>query len=157
MGLEPGLGAGHVFFAHPGVAGAGELVGAAGESYEFHLFTQALQDGDVLSAPGDGQRTSDSRCGDNTGVGTFNETMNDNAEQVTRKLFPLLGYGGLEMEFDLSVIEALGEDENARVTRESQMLDRGVLTINEVRRARSLPDVPWGNDPPSRLRQGQPT
>ena len=67
------------------------------------------------------------------------------AEQVTRKLFPLLGYGGLEMEFDLSVIEALGEDENARVTRESQMLDRGVLTINEVRRARNLPDVPWGD------------
>jgi phage portal protein BeeE len=79
------------------------------------------------------------------------------AEQVTRKLFPLLGYGGLEMEFDLSVIEALGEDENARVTRESQMLDRGVLTINEVRRARSLPDVLWGNDPPCRRRLGQPT
>ena len=61
------------------------------------------------------------------------------------------------MEFDLSVIGVLGEDENARVTRESQMLDCGVFTINEVRRARSLPDVPWGNDPPSRLRQGQPT
>jgi hypothetical protein len=49
------------------------------------------------------------------------------------------------MEFDLSVIEALGEDENARVTRESQMLDCGVFTINEVRRARNLPDVPWGD------------
>ena len=67
------------------------------------------------------------------------------AEQVTRKLFPLLGYADLEMEFDLTAIEALAEDENARTTRESQLLDRGVLTINEVRRTRNLPDVPWGN------------
>ena len=68
------------------------------------------------------------------------------AEQVTRKLLPLLGYDNLEVEFDLSVIEALAEDENARTTRESQLLDRGVLTINEVRRTRNLPDVPWGNE-----------
>ena len=68
------------------------------------------------------------------------------AEQVTRNLFPLLGYDGLEMGFDLSVIEALSEDETARTSRESQLLDRGVLTINEVRRTRNLPDVPWGNE-----------
>jgi hypothetical protein len=37
------------------------------------------------------------------------------------------------------------------------MLDCGVFTINEVRRARSLPDVLWGNDPPCRRRLGQPT
>ena len=67
------------------------------------------------------------------------------AEQVTRKLFPLLGYPDLEMQFDLSAIEALAEDENARASREAQLLDRGVLTINEVRRSRGLPDVPWGN------------
>ena len=67
------------------------------------------------------------------------------AGQVTRKLFPLLGYPDLEMQFDLTAIEALAEDENARAARESQLLDRGVLTINEVRRARGLPDVPWGN------------
>ena len=70
------------------------------------------------------------------------------AEQVTRKLFPLLGYPDLEMEFDLSAIEALADDENARASRESQLLDRGVLTINEVRRSRGLPDVPWGNEWP---------
>ena len=67
------------------------------------------------------------------------------AEQVTRNLFPLLGYEGLEMEFDLASIEALAEDENARAAREAQLLDRGVLTINEVRRSRGLPDVPWGD------------
>ena len=49
------------------------------------------------------------------------------------------------MEFDLKSIEALAEDENARTTRESQLLDRGVLTINEVRQAHNLPNVPWGN------------
>ena len=70
------------------------------------------------------------------------------AEQVTRKLFPMLGYPDLEMEFDLSAIEALAEDENARAAREAQLLDRGVLTINEVRRSRGLPDVPWGHTPP---------
>ena len=67
------------------------------------------------------------------------------AEQVTRKLFPLLGYPNLELQFDLSAIEALAEDQNARTTRETQLLDRGVLTINEVRRARNLPGVPWGD------------
>ena len=60
------------------------------------------------------------------------------AGQVTRQLFPLLGYPGLELEFDLSAIEALAEDENARAAREAQLLDRGVLTINEVRRSRNL-------------------
>ena len=67
------------------------------------------------------------------------------AGQVTRNLLPLLGYPDLEMEFDLASIEALAEDENARTAREAQLLDRGVLTINEVRRSRNLPDVPWGD------------
>ena len=66
------------------------------------------------------------------------------ADQVTRNLFPALGYGDLELEFDLTAIEALNEDESTRVSREVQLLDRGVLTINEVRRSRKLPDVPWG-------------
>ena len=67
------------------------------------------------------------------------------AQQVSRHLFPLLGYPNLEMEFDLSAIEALAEDENARANREAQLLDRGVLTINEVRQTRGLPPVPWGD------------
>ncbi|NQW24088.1 MAG: phage portal protein [SAR202 cluster bacterium] len=67
------------------------------------------------------------------------------ADQVTRNLFPSLGYGDLKMEFDLTAIEALNEDESTRVTREVQLLDRGVLTINEVRRTRNLADVPWGD------------
>jgi len=68
------------------------------------------------------------------------------ANQITRNLFPALGYPGLELEFDLTAIEALSEDESTRVSREVQLLDRGVLTINEVRRSRNLADVPWGDD-----------
>ena len=66
-------------------------------------------------------------------------------EQLTRMLLPKLGYQNLEVEFDLSGIEVLREDENSRVARDAQLLDRGVLTINEVRRSRDLPDVPWGD------------
>lgn len=68
-------------------------------------------------------------------------------EQLNRMLLPRLGYPQLSVEFDLSAIEALQEDENNRVQRESALLDRGVLTINEVRRERNLPEVPWGDRP----------
>ena len=66
-------------------------------------------------------------------------------EQLNRMLLPRMGYGDLVVQFDSSSVEALREDENSRVTRESQLLDRGVLTINEVRRSRNLSDVPWGD------------
>jgi hypothetical protein len=66
-------------------------------------------------------------------------------EHLNRMLLPRLGYPDLVVQFDLSAIESLREDENSRVSREAQLLDRGVLTINEVRRTRNLPDVPWGD------------
>ena len=59
----------------------------------------------------------------------------------------MLGYPELRVEFDLESIEALREDQGHRVEREAKLLDRGVLTINEVRRQRNLPDVPWGDAP----------
>ena len=68
-------------------------------------------------------------------------------EQINEKLLPMLGYSGVRIEFDLADIEAVQEDENDRANREALLLDRGVLTINEVRRSRNLPDVPWGNEP----------
>ena len=46
----------------------------------------------------------------------------------------------------MNAVEALGDDEGAKVAREAQLLDRGVLTINEFRRSRNLPDVPWGDE-----------
>ena len=68
-------------------------------------------------------------------------------EHLNRMLLPRLGYPELSLEFDLTAIEAMQEDENSRVNRQMQLLDRGVLTINEVRRQRNLPDVPWGDEP----------
>ena len=68
-------------------------------------------------------------------------------EQLNEKLLPRLGYAGLHVAFDLSEIEALQGDEDNRVVRETRLLDRGVLTINEIRRRRNLPDVPWGDTP----------
>ncbi len=66
-------------------------------------------------------------------------------EHLNSELLPRLGYTSLTAEFDLSAIEAMSEDETERVDRETKLLDHGVLTINEVRRARHLPEVPWGN------------
>ena len=77
-------------------------------------------------------------------------------EQLNEKLLPLLGYPDLRVEFDLKAIEALREDENSRVQREMNLLDRGVLTINEVRRQRNLPDVPWGDMPLGPAAQREP-
>ena len=68
-------------------------------------------------------------------------------EQLNEKLLPRLCYPDLQASFDLGAIEALRVDEDSRVQREAQMLDRGVLTINEVRRDRDLPEVPWGDRP----------
>jgi HK97 family phage portal protein len=67
--------------------------------------------------------------------------------QVNTQLLPRLGYYGVKAELDLSGVEALQEGEEQRVKRESEYLDRGVITINEVRQERGLPPVPWGNEP----------
>ena len=72
-------------------------------------------------------------------------------EQLNQKLLPLLGYPNLRLEFDLSSVEALREDQMARVDRDVKLLDRGVLTINEVRRRHNLPDVPWGDGAPGEV------
>ncbi len=68
-------------------------------------------------------------------------------EHLNSELLPRLGYGGLTVEFDLSAIEAMNEDETERVEREAKLLDRGVVTINEVRKGRNLGEVPWGDVP----------
>ena len=66
-------------------------------------------------------------------------------EQLSQKLLAQLGYPGITLRFETSNIEALRQDEDSLVNRQSMLLDRGVLTINEVRRQHNLPDVPWGN------------
>ena len=69
------------------------------------------------------------------------------ADQLNHHLLPQLGYHHLQIQFDLTSIEALQEDQNKRVQREIQLLDRGVLTINELRQNHHLPPVPWGHHP----------
>jgi len=69
-------------------------------------------------------------------------------EQLNRMLLPRIGYTDLTVAFDLSSIEALKEDENSGVSLDVQLLDRGVLTINEVRRSRGLTGVPPGDAGP---------
>lgn len=54
---------------------------------------------------------------------------------------------GVEVGFDLSEIDELNEALDALVTRNVQLLDRQVITINEVREELGLEAVAWGNVP----------
>jgi HK97 family phage portal protein len=78
------------------------------------------------------------------------------SQVLTGKLLPKLGYPGYTVTFDLSNIEALNELEEPRLRRETAYLDRGVLTINEVRVSRGLSEVPWGNDPDAPAKRVHP-
>ena len=80
-------------------------------------------------------------------------------EHLNSELLPRLGYEGLTAQFDISTIEAMNEDETERVNRESKLLDRGVLTINEVSAGRgTCRTVPWGDmwQPPERHAPAKP-
>jgi HK97 family phage portal protein len=66
------------------------------------------------------------------------------AAEITEQLLSLFG-GDMVAEFDDSDIDALHEAETAKWERESGQLDRGVLKINEWRKEKGLPTVPWGD------------
>ena len=66
--------------------------------------------------------------------------------KITNVLLPALGFANMAVQFDLSNIKALTEEEEPRLKREVDYLDRGVLTINEVRASRGLTDIEGGND-----------
>lgn len=66
------------------------------------------------------------------------------ATKMTRDLFPKLGYFNLVAKFDYSFISALREDENLRRQREESYLDRGVMSIEEVREGRGMSPKPEG-------------
>jgi len=72
------------------------------------------------------------------------------ADRINSSLLPKLGFPDHMLQFDFTTIEALSEGQEQRQKREVEFLDRGVLTINEVRRERGLPDVSWGNQPSPR-------
>lgn len=69
------------------------------------------------------------------------------AGKINADLLPKLGYPELIVYFDFGEIDVLTEEEEPRLAREKEYLDRGVQTINEVRRSRGLAPVPWGDDP----------
>ncbi|MEE8465785.1 MAG: phage portal protein [Dehalococcoidia bacterium] len=75
------------------------------------------------------------------------------AERITSSLLPKLGYPDLELHFDFSKIDALNEGRDQRVKRESDFLDRDVITINEVRATYDLPPVAWGHLPREKPQQ----
>jgi HK97 family phage portal protein len=75
------------------------------------------------------------------------------ADRITASLLPKLGFPAHRLAFDFTGIEALSEGEDQRLKRETEFLNQGVLTVNEVRHFRGLQDVAWGNEP----RPRQPT
>ncbi len=56
--------------------------------------------------------------------------------------------GRLVARFDLSGVSSLREDAGARARRHLQLVQAGILTINEVRSKEGLEPVPWGDGPP---------
>ena len=67
-------------------------------------------------------------------------------ERVAWDLLPKLGYErGYAVRCDVSGIDVLTEQEEPRLARETAYLDRGVVTINEVRESRGLERVAWGD------------
>ena len=50
-------------------------------------------------------------------------------------------------EYDFTQVPALQESATESWAREAQALDRGALTINEWRKSRGYPPVPWGDKP----------
>ena len=55
--------------------------------------------------------------------------------------------GRLVARFDLSGVSSLREDAGARARRHLQLVQAGILTINEVRAKEGLEPVPWGDGP----------
>jgi len=84
---------------------------------------------------------------------TIKPEANMFSERITHSTLPRLGFTGLEVNFDYTDIEAINEGAEQRNTREMDSLDRGLLTINEIRRTYNLQDVPWGNVPYQRQRE----
>jgi len=65
---------------------------------------------------------------------------------LNAELVPLFSDSSLLVAWDLTSIEAIQEDVSAKVDRYAKLLDKGVMTINEVRRKEMIgADVAWGN------------
>lgn len=76
-------------------------------------------------------------------------------EELNEQLLPKAGFDGVRFGFDLSSIEALLDDSVEAARRDSLLLEKGVVTINEVRARRGLAPVAWGNQPFAGSRDGE--
>ena len=71
-------------------------------------------------------------------------------ETLQQMLLPHLGIdvSDVQVGFDLTVVEALRENENDNAKRRQTYVSTGIMTVNEVRREMDLPPVEWGDGPP---------
>ena len=77
-------------------------------------------------------------------TGTLIPKGNKVESAINVELMPRL-YEGIYMEFDLKGITALSEDLEKQATRLSNLVSRGILTINDARRIMGYKEVPWGD------------
>lgn len=66
-------------------------------------------------------------------------------EEINEMLVPMFKDPSLTVEFDLSDIEALQENLNEVSERLNAQVDKGILTINEVRAKMGMEPVGWGD------------
>ena len=71
-------------------------------------------------------------------------------EALQHTLLPRLGDPSLAVEFYLSAVEALQENEGDKAKRRQMYVTTGIMTINEVRTEMNLPPVEWGEEPADR-------
>lgn len=68
------------------------------------------------------------------------------AAEIREQYLPLFRAGRPDWcEYEFGGVPALQESASEAWGREAQMLDRGAMTINEWRKAKGLPSVPWGD------------
>lgn len=70
------------------------------------------------------------------------------AAEIREQYLPRFRGGGPDWcEFDLTSVPSLQESATESWIREAQALDRGAITINEWRKSKGMPPVPWGDRP----------
>lgn len=77
------------------------------------------------------------------------------AQEIEEQFLPLFRGGPDHCEHDTIAIPALQESASEAWVRDAQALDRGLFTINEVRRRIGMPDVEWGDKPYMPANKGQ--
>ncbi len=69
------------------------------------------------------------------------------AGEIEEQLLPKFRTGPDHCAYDYTQVSALQESASEAWTREAQAMDRGAITINEWRKSKGMPPVPWGEVP----------